>query len=811
MALTDPMVLPADLALVPVAELPADLRARVDADEDDWAVTRPHSRTPTRIVDSRAAELLREFQRPKTIVEAVMHFSRAVGVDPNETLDAAFPMLQGLLKTRFLVEAGSKDASRFQPSLETGEQFAGCEILRCLQALEDVELYQVRNSAADTAALKVARAGAGPAIANMLRREAAILAALDGAVSPKLLLAEASDSRPYLLLEWCPGIDGSLAAAELYRSAGADASFRLLQLCHAIATAYTVLQSRHVLHGDIHPRNVLVTGDYQVKLIDFGLSRLSGVESEWRAAPRGGVAFFLEPEYAETVRAGHRPPPTTALGEQYSVAALLYSLLAGAHYRDFSLDQSEMLRQIAEDWPLPLSRRGRPAWPELECVLGKALSKKPADRFASMAEFADALERVSWPAAPTPFADPAAPPIPSGAAASLLAETLEKLGPSGAAFHTGVEEGPTASVNFGSAGIAYALYRIAAARQDPALLSLADLWAQRAVQDAGSSRAFHNPALEIEPAMVGRISPYHTVSGIHCVQALIARARDDAAFAQRAIQQFAEASRAFPCDNLDITLGRSGTVMACALLLDAFAGVEWINVEPLLTLGNDVLRGIWEEIDRLAPIRECKEIEYTGAAHGWSGILYAALHWRQASGTPLMPGVEARLQQLAAWAEPVDGRLRWRWGTGTRDHGQVGDYMVGWCHGSAGHVFTWTLAYEVFGDPAYLDIAERAALDAWNTRTTLGNLCCGLAGQAYALLNIYRHTRQAVWIERARELADQAAVYWRTPRPMTPYERSASRPESLYKGELGVAVLAADVGQPEFAAMPFYEAEGWPK
>ncbi len=812
MAITDgPMVLPADLVLAPVAELPVDLREHVQAEGGDWVVTRPRSRAPSQIVDSQAAQLLREFQRPKRIVEAIIHFSRAVKADPNETLDAAYPLLQRLVSARFLVEIDSKDASKVQPSLEAGERFAECEVLRCVQALEDVELYQVRTSEGETAALKIARPGAGPAVALMLRREAAILGGLDGRVSPKLLLGETTAGRPYLLLEWCPGIDASVAAAELRRAAEPGARLKLLQLCRAIAEAYACLHGQHVLHGDIHPRNILVSGDDEIKIIDYGLARLSGVESEWRNAPRGGVPFYFEPEYAEAARAGQNPPPTTAAGEQYGVAALLYSLLTGAYYRDFSLEKAEMLRQIAEDGPLPFARQRAAVWPEVELLLEKALQKKATERFASVAEFAAALGRAGTLKAPSGTASAMEPPVP-GAASELLEKMIEQLRPSGALYLSGVREAPTASVNFGAAGIGYALYRIACARGDAALLSLADLWVQRAARDAGSSRAFWNYGLEIEPKTVGRISPYHTASGIRCVQALIARARDDAAAAQTAIGEYVKDSRAFSCDSLDVTLGRSGTVVAGALLLEALAGMQWVDVEPVVRLGNEVLGGVWEQIETYGPIRECREIEYTSAAHGWAGLLFAAMRWHQATGAPVMPGVARRLQELADYAEPAGEGLRWRWGTVSHPEDGMSDYMAGWCNGSAGQVFTWTLAHQLFPEAGYLEIAEKAAWNAWEYREKdNASLCCGLPGQAYALLSLYRQNGQAVWMERARELADRAAMGWQTSRETTAFERSAARPESLYKGELGVAVLAADLVHPEYAAMPLYESENWPR
>src|SRR4029078_5381614 len=121
MAITDPLVLPPDVLLVPVAELPDEVRGQLRCEEGDYAVTRPRSRTTSRVVDAQAAALLGEFSSPSTIVEAVLRYSLARAVDPQETLEQAYPMLQALLSSGLLVPEGDAGASAIQPSLFPGD------------------------------------------------------------------------------------------------------------------------------------------------------------------------------------------------------------------------------------------------------------------------------------------------------------------------------------------------------------------------------------------------------------------------------------------------------------------------------------------------------------------------------------------------------------------------------------------------------------------------------------------------------------------------------------------------------------------
>src|SRR6185503_19311978 len=219
-----------------------------------------------------------------------------------------------------------------------------------------------------------------------------------------------------------------------------------------------------------------------------------------------------------------------------------------------------------------------------------------------------------------------------------LDRVLDRLGMDGPAFRDGLPEPPRASVTYGAAGIACALQRIAAARGDAALLALADLWITRAATQIADpsleSEAFYRAESRLVPAVLGRVSPYHTAAGIHAVRAMIARSQGDAGAWREAADAFVAASRQ-PCPSLDLTLGRSGSLLAAALLLEGLP--EEVDAPPpaLRALGEELLAGLWEEIAAFPPIAACGGRPNLGMAHGWAGFLYASLRWCRASGTPL--------------------------------------------------------------------------------------------------------------------------------------------------------------------------------
>jgi eukaryotic-like serine/threonine-protein kinase len=781
------VVLPEDIQIVPLADLPPQLREQVEGEDGDFAITRPLSRTPSKVIDRNAAALLKHFEKPTTIVDALLKYSRDVRLRPHEVLEEAYPFIESCLVSKLLVHPGA-DAGKIQPCFAAGDRIADYLVDSVVQALEDSEVYRVLLPSGAPAALKIGRLSALDRMEWMLESEERILKRLDGVAAPQLLASgKLEDQRRFLVMEWIGGVDAYQAVQRIREQSGTPLHRELLDLCVSILDAYAVLHQRAIIHSDVHPRNILVSEDGGIKLIDFGVARIDSAESP--AVPRAGMGYFFEPEYAAMMRSRNRAVPSSIGGEQYGLAALLYFLLSGAHYLDFSIDKDEMLRQIAEDDPVPFKRRGLDVDANVESVLFRALAKEPSMRYRDTAEFA-----ASFRSAAAGLASPAISSAPDPCDC-LLDRVLDRLSRRGAALDYKGPASPTASLTYGAAGIGYALYRIACARDDARLFALADFWTEKASALASHENAFYCDEVQITPQIVGRVSPYHTSSGIAAVHAVLSAARGSRTEFEQRVSSYVElASDA--CDNLDLTLGRSSVVLGLTLMLEALGPPL---PQPLVDHGTKILAGIWDQLDREPPIRDGKNITYLGIAHGWAGLIYTALRWTEVSGTPMPPGVPARLAELAALTEPAAHRgARWPVQVGAR-----GMYMSGWCNGSAGYVHLWTLAHRLLGDASYLQLAERAGADAWESADGGHSLCCGFAGQAYSLLNLYRRTGERSWLDRARRLAQRAAslgnALLESGEPTLPF--------SLYKGDLGVAVLVAELEAPAGASMPFFEPD----
>ena len=240
-SVADPFVIPEDVVLTSVRSLPAALRRELECEDDDYAITRPHSRTPSRVIDASTADLLRQFAEAKPITEAIIAFSRTNGTNPEETLVEAFPALQRLVNDGLLVLASSNASKAIEPTFSVGDHIDGFAVVDVVQVLEDSEVYRGEAADGQLVAVKVARPEAS-GLRRALAREAAILRTLDGSVTPQVMSDGRVDDRAYLAVEWLEGRDVSTTRPGRFRR-GARRQ-RILHLASRLLDAYAAIHAR---------------------------------------------------------------------------------------------------------------------------------------------------------------------------------------------------------------------------------------------------------------------------------------------------------------------------------------------------------------------------------------------------------------------------------------------------------------------------------------------------------------------------------------------------------------------------------------
>jgi len=207
------------------------------------------------------------------------------------------------------------------------------------------------------------------------------------------LLDHGMDGAPYLVLEYVDGVSLDALLAHLRATGGAlalaDALYVVEQVAEALAYAHRLRGDDGVplglVHRDVNPRNILLSGEGVVKLTDFGIARIA------RRPPAHTMPGVVKGSLGYMAPEQMRGAPVDARTDQFALGVVLHELVSG----DNPLGDAETLREAIE-----VIARGLPPLDdaELGAIVARATAEEPAARFASMNDLIAALEewRVAW-------------------------------------------------------------------------------------------------------------------------------------------------------------------------------------------------------------------------------------------------------------------------------------------------------------------------------------------------------------------------------------------------------------------------------
>jgi eukaryotic-like serine/threonine-protein kinase len=189
-----------------------------------------------------------------------------------------------------------------------------------------------------------------------------------------------ADGRPYLVMEL---LDGQSLAAEV--ATGALEPRIAISMARQLASALRAAHAVGVIHADVSPSNILVTGE-TAKLVDFGLAqllddpaRLSGEPAEFVF----GTPSYIAPEMIRGMGAD-------AKSDQYSLGIVMFEMLTGSPPFKAKTIRDLCIMHLKAGVPELLSPHGALP-PEVVKVVNRCLAKQPAQRFESMIELDAAL------------------------------------------------------------------------------------------------------------------------------------------------------------------------------------------------------------------------------------------------------------------------------------------------------------------------------------------------------------------------------------------------------------------------------------
>ena len=203
---------------------------------------------------------------------------------------------------------------------------------------------------------------------------------------PHILTLIDSDALEGVLYYVLPFVRGESLRDKLNRDKqlGIDAA---LAIAKQVASALDYAHRQGIVHRDIKPENILIR-EGEAVVADFGIALAVREAAGTRLTETGlslGTPQYMSPEQATGSR------ELDARSDVYSLAAVVYEMLAGEPPHSGPTAQAVIAKLLTErPTPLRTVRDGVPA--SIDSAVAKALAKVPADRFASAAEFAAALE-----------------------------------------------------------------------------------------------------------------------------------------------------------------------------------------------------------------------------------------------------------------------------------------------------------------------------------------------------------------------------------------------------------------------------------
>ena len=245
-------------------------------------------------------------------------------------------------------------------------------------------------------AIKILNRGAASEDAlRRFRAEREVLARLDHPNIARLIDAGTmDDGRPYFVMEYVDGVPITRFVEETAKNIP-DRLNLFLKVGAAVETAH----HNSVIHRDLKPNNILVNDQGEPKLLDFGIAKVMGSNTN----PLEITSFRLQrltPSSASPEQV--RGQPVTIFSDIYALGVVLYEMLTGVRPHRFETSyptDEELVKVVCDQLPSPPSQaindraRQRQLRGNLDAIALCALQKEPGERYASVADFTEDIRR----------------------------------------------------------------------------------------------------------------------------------------------------------------------------------------------------------------------------------------------------------------------------------------------------------------------------------------------------------------------------------------------------------------------------------
>ncbi len=266
-----------------------------------------------------------------------------------------------------------------------GQMAGDYEILAVLGAGGMGKVYKVRNTISDRIdAMKVllTRLDEHPELVERFGREIKVTASLEHPNIAALRTAQRIGDQMVMVMEFVEGdtLDSLMRSGRLPLAKSLDAT-------HQALAALAYAHSRGVVHRDIKPANIMLTPDGRVKLMDFGIARMTADRSLTKTGQMVGSLYYMSPEQAEG-------KPLDARSDIYSLGVTLYEMVTGQKPFQGDSDYAILAGHLHQP-PRPPVELDPSVPPALNEIILMTLAKEPEGRFQTADAFGNALASVA--------------------------------------------------------------------------------------------------------------------------------------------------------------------------------------------------------------------------------------------------------------------------------------------------------------------------------------------------------------------------------------------------------------------------------
>ena len=219
-----------------------------------------------------------------------------------------------------------------------------------------------------------------PDLVRRFKNESKAISLLNHPNIVKVYDVSVSEKLQYIVMEY---VDGMTLREYLNERGGRLTSRETVHFISQILKALDHAHRNGVVHRDIKPQNIMLLDNGQLRMMDFGIARISRAENQLSGGKAMGSVHYISPEQA-------KGDETDFTSDIYSVGVMMYEMLSG-HLPFDADDVVEVAIKQITDKPKSLQELAPTVPHGLVEITERAMAKRPENRYASAAEMLGAL------------------------------------------------------------------------------------------------------------------------------------------------------------------------------------------------------------------------------------------------------------------------------------------------------------------------------------------------------------------------------------------------------------------------------------